>query len=101
MRDFENDRVGDDDRLGDLEERLRLDDPRFATALAAGEPTSPREYRHTSAWSTLAVAGVVLGTGVLLSHGLLLATGLVLAGAAGHLFDPQRHDVRRRARSRA
>ncbi|WP_240045405.1 DUF3040 domain-containing protein [Streptomyces sp. L-9-10] len=89
MAAFEEDR-----RLGDLATRLRQDDPRFARALEAGSPCRPREYRHGVAWLLVAVAlgGFVLG--VVVGHGLLIAGGLVLAGAAAHLFDPDRGRVR-------
>ncbi|MEV7085935.1 DUF3040 domain-containing protein [Streptomyces sp. NPDC093085] len=85
----------DEDRLlGDLAERLRHDDPRFFHALEAGTPYPPREYRHGTAWLTLAVALGGLALGIVIGHGLLIAGGLVLAGIAGHLFDPDRARAR-------
>ncbi|MFJ1646398.1 DUF3040 domain-containing protein [Streptomyces sp. NPDC088258] len=84
----------EDQRLDGLAERLRRDDPRFARALRTGAPCVPREYRRGAAWSTLGVALCKFALGVALGHGLLIAAGLVLAGAAGHLFDPDRHLVR-------
>ncbi|MFE3830312.1 DUF3040 domain-containing protein [Streptomyces sp. NPDC059092] len=86
--------TNEDRRLGDLAERLRHDDPRFFHALEAGTPCRPREYRHGTAWLTLAVALGGLALGIVLGHGLLIAGGLVLAGIAGHLFDPDRARVR-------
>jgi hypothetical protein len=80
-----------DDPLDDLEARMRNEDPRFARAMARGRPCRPREYRHGSAWLLLAVASALFSLGVALGNGLLIASGLVVAGAAGHLFDPQRH----------
>ncbi|MFJ2112666.1 MULTISPECIES: DUF3040 domain-containing protein [unclassified Streptomyces] len=84
----------EDRRLGDLAERLRQDDPRFADAMRTGTPCRPREYRHGTAWLLLAVALGGLSLGIAVGHGLLIAGGLVLAGAAAHLFDPDRHRVR-------
>ncbi|WP_329026385.1 DUF3040 domain-containing protein [Streptomyces sp. NBC_00690] len=78
------------DPLADLAHRTRSEDPRFARAMDRGEPCRPREYRHRSAWLLLAAASVLFGVGVVISDGLLIASGLVVAGAAGHLFDPQR-----------
>ncbi|MFB6640122.1 DUF3040 domain-containing protein [Streptomyces chartreusis] len=66
---------------------MHRDDPRFARALAAGRPCSPREYRRTPVRLLLVVALAVLGAGLVLAHGLLIAAGLVLAGMAGELFD--------------
>jgi hypothetical protein len=80
----------DDKHPHDLEARMRRDDPRFAKALGSGRPCRPREYRHRGAWLVLAIALACLGAGIALGHGLLIASGLVVAGAAGHLFDPQR-----------
>ncbi|MGC9497571.1 DUF3040 domain-containing protein [Streptomyces sp. WG7] len=80
----------DDQRLGEIESRLRRDDPRFARALDVGRPRRPREYRRVRAWLLLATALAALGAGIALAHGLLIATGLVLAGIAGELFDPHR-----------
>ncbi|NGO49298.1 DUF3040 domain-containing protein [Streptomyces ureilyticus] len=80
----------DDEHLRDLEARMRRDDPRFAKALGSGRPCRPREYRHGRAWLVLAIALACLGVGMALPQGILIAVGLVLAGAAGHLFDPQR-----------
>ncbi|RDG36234.1 DUF3040 domain-containing protein [Streptomyces corynorhini] len=87
--------TNEDQRLGDLAERLRRDDPRLAHALRTGTPCSPREYRHGTAWTMLAVALGGLALGIVIGHGLLIAAGLVLAGAAAHLFDPDRDLVRR------
>ncbi|MEE1801389.1 DUF3040 domain-containing protein [Streptomyces sp. NPDC101062] len=84
----------EDRRLGDLAEQLRHDDPRFFHALEAGTPCRPREYRHGTAWLTLAVALGGLALGIVLGHGLLIAGGLVLAGIAAHRFDPDRARVR-------
>lgn len=77
----------DEKRLQEISARLHRDDPRFARALAAGRPCSPREYRRTPVWLLLVVALAVLGAGLVLAHGLLIAAGLVLAGMAGELFD--------------
>ncbi|MBC9727632.1 DUF3040 domain-containing protein [Streptomyces sp. TRM68367] len=85
----------DDERLCALEARLTRDDPRFARAMSSGRPARPREYRHTGAWCTLAVAIAVLATGIAVADGLLIATGLVLAGIAVELFDPHRERGRR------
>ncbi|MFD3486730.1 SLC13 family permease [Streptomyces sp. NPDC058665] len=86
----------DEDRqLDGLADRLRHDDPRFAADFAQGRPRRPREYRRGTAWLTLAVGLVLLGAGIALGHGLLLAGGLVVSGAAGHLFDPNREQIRR------
>ncbi|MET8879414.1 DUF3040 domain-containing protein [Streptomyces rubiginosohelvolus] len=79
-----------DERLRDLEEQLRHDDPGFAEAMSDGTPRSPREYRRRNAWLWLAVGLAALGMGIAMGHGLLIAAGLVVAGAAAHLFDPQR-----------
>ncbi|GAA4001982.1 DUF3040 domain-containing protein [Streptomyces marokkonensis] len=80
----------DDQRLSEIESRLRRDDPRFAHAFDTGRPRRPREYRYVGAWLLLATALAVLGAGIALAHGLLIATGLVLAGVAGELLDPHR-----------
>ncbi|WP_329391394.1 DUF3040 domain-containing protein [Streptomyces sp. NBC_01716] len=86
----------DEDRqLDGLADRLRHDDPRFAADFARGRPCRPREYRRGTAWLTLAVGLALLGAGIALGHGLLLAGGLVVSGAAGHLFDPNREQIRR------
>ncbi|MFI9190644.1 DUF3040 domain-containing protein [Streptomyces californicus] len=79
-----------DERLRELEEQLRHDDPGFAEAMSGGTPRPPREYRRRSAWFWLVVGLAVLGIGIAAGHGLLIATGLVVTGAAAHLFDPQR-----------
>lgn len=79
------------DPLHDLAHRMRTEDPRFARAMERGEPCRPREYRRRSAWLLLAVAAVLFGVGVGIADGLLIASGVVAAGAAGHLFDPQRN----------
>ncbi|MFD5203462.1 DUF3040 domain-containing protein [Streptomyces sp. NPDC058375] len=79
-----------DERLRDLEERLRHDDPGFAEAMSGGTPRPPREYRHRNAWLWLAAGLAALGIGIAVGHGLLIAAGLVVSGAAAHLFDPQR-----------
>ncbi|WP_030703127.1 MULTISPECIES: DUF3040 domain-containing protein [unclassified Streptomyces] len=79
-----------DERLRELEEQLRHDDPGFAEAMSGGTPRPPREYRRRSAWLWLVAGLAVLGTGIAAGHGLLIATGLVVTGAAAHLFDPQR-----------
>ncbi|MFE3742456.1 DUF3040 domain-containing protein [Streptomyces sp. NPDC059134] len=84
----------EDRRLDDLAERLRHDDPRFFHALEAGTPCRPREYRHGTAWLTLAVGLGALALGIILGHGLLIAGGLVLAGIGAQLFDPDRGRVR-------
>ncbi|MET7641604.1 DUF3040 domain-containing protein [Streptomyces sp. NPDC005438] len=73
---------------------MRRKDPRFARALATGQPCRPREYRHGRAWAVLGLSLLVLTLGLVLRQGLLLASGLVMAGAAGHLFDPQRDRYR-------
>lgn len=83
-----------DARLRDLEDRLRRDDPQFASAMADGRPQRPREYRHGWAWLMLAVGLAAFAVGIVIGHGLLIATGLVVAGAAGHLFDPERGRLR-------
>ncbi|KOG31020.1 DUF3040 domain-containing protein [Streptomyces resistomycificus] len=85
----------DDELLVALQARFERDDPRFARAMSAGRPFQPREYRHTRAWWSLAVALAVLVAGVVVADGLLIATGLVLAGMAAQLFDPQRSRGRR------
>jgi hypothetical protein len=46
----------DDDRIADLEARLRRDDPRFARGLDQGRPRRPREYRRGRAWLVMALA---------------------------------------------
>jgi hypothetical protein len=85
--------AGPDDRvLGEIEARLRRDDPAFVRALDEGRPRSPREYRRTGAWTLLVVGVAAFALGMLLPHGLLLAAGLVASGIAGELFDPQRRD---------
>ncbi|GAA1428287.1 hypothetical protein GCM10009601_41210 [Streptomyces thermospinosisporus] len=90
----------DDERLHDIEARLQREDPRFARALGAGRPRSPREYRRRlRVWLLFVLALVVLGGGIALAHGLLIAAGLVLAGLAGEMFSPGR-DPRRDGRHR-
>lgn len=89
----------DDERLRDIEARLAHEDPRFAAALGAGQPCSPREYRYGRAALLLLAAVALLGCGIVAGHGLLIAAGLVLAGIAGHLFDPQRNRPRGRGPS--
>lgn len=79
-----------DERLRALEEQLHRDDPGFAAAMSDGTPRSPREYRRRNAWLAMAFGLAALGMGIAIGHGLLIATGLVVAGAAAHLFDPQR-----------
>ncbi|MFJ6887013.1 DUF3040 domain-containing protein [Streptomyces californicus] len=79
-----------DERLRELEEQLRHDDPGFAEAMSGGTPRPPREYRRRTAWLWLVAGLAVLGIGIAAGHGLLIATGLVVTGAAAHLFDPQR-----------
>ncbi|MGY1439986.1 DUF3040 domain-containing protein [Streptomyces reniochalinae] len=76
--------------LDEMDARMRSEDPRFAHAMESGRPCLPREYRRGRAWSSLAVGVVLLGLGVVISDGLLITSGLVVAGAAGHLFDPER-----------
>ncbi|MFH8884295.1 DUF3040 domain-containing protein [Streptomyces californicus] len=78
-----------DERLRELEEQLRHDDPAFAEAMSGGTPRPAREYRRRSAWLWLVAGLAVLGIGIAAGHGLLIATGLVVTGAAAHLFDPQ------------
>ncbi|GAA0648956.1 hypothetical protein GCM10009535_28550 [Streptomyces thermocarboxydovorans] len=94
--------ASDDERLSDIEARLQREDPRFARALGAGRPRSPREYPRLRAWLLFVLALVVLGGGIALAHGLLIAAGLVLAGLAGEMFgpgrDPRRDGGRRRPR---
>ncbi|MCW5249851.1 DUF3040 domain-containing protein [Streptomyces sp. SHP 1-2] len=77
-----------DDRLAEIEARLRREDPRLARTLARGLPRRSREGRRR--WLRLlpAVALALLGLGIALPHGLLIATGLVLAGVAGELLAP-------------
>ncbi|MGW6455534.1 DUF3040 domain-containing protein [Streptomyces sp. NPDC055078] len=84
----------DDDKIADLEARLRSDDPRFAEGLGNGRPRRPREYRRGWAWSALTLAVVALAFGAVQGHGLLLAAGLVMAGGAANLFDPARRRPR-------
>jgi hypothetical protein len=84
--------VPDDHELGEIESRLRREDPRFARAFADGRPCRPREYRYRRAWLLLTVALGALATGMYLAHGLLIAAGLVFAGVAGELFDPHRRE---------
>ncbi|MFD9423017.1 MULTISPECIES: DUF3040 domain-containing protein [unclassified Streptomyces] len=79
-----------DERLRDIEERLRHDDPGFAASLSGGSPRPPRDYRRGHAWLWLVVGLAALGVGIAVGHGLLIAAGLVVAGVAGQLFDPQR-----------
>ncbi|MFJ4964593.1 hypothetical protein EES43_26810 [Streptomyces sp. ADI96-02] len=79
-----------DERLRDLEERLRREDPGFAEAMSCGPPRGPREYRHRNTWLWLAAGLVALGVGIAVGHGLLIAAGLVVSGAAAQHFDPQR-----------
>ncbi|UNT00699.1 DUF3040 domain-containing protein [Streptomyces tubbatahanensis] len=76
--------------LDEMDARMRSEDPRFAHAMDSGRPCRPREYRRGCAWSSLAVGVVLLGLGVVISDGILITSGLVVAGAAGHLFDPER-----------
>ncbi|WP_369206498.1 DUF3040 domain-containing protein [Streptomyces sp. PU-14G] len=76
--------------LDEMEARMRSEDPRFARAMESGRPCRPREYRRGAAWSSLAVGVTLFGLGVVISDGILLTSGLVVAGAAGHLFDPER-----------
>ncbi|MGW6908905.1 DUF3040 domain-containing protein [Streptomyces sp. NPDC054940] len=77
----------DDDRIADLEARLRRDDPRFVRGLGRRRPCRPRQYRRGGAWllMVLALAAVVVGT--VLPHGLLLGAGLAAAGCAVSLVD--------------
>ncbi len=77
-----------DDRLAEIEARLRREDPRFADALASGLPRRPRDRRRRWLWLLLVAALAVFGAGIVLPHGLLIATGLVLAGVAGELLAP-------------
>ncbi|MFD7748574.1 DUF3040 domain-containing protein [Streptomyces sp. NPDC059698] len=79
-----------DERLRELEEQLRHDDPGFAEAMSGGVPRPPREYRRRNAWLWLLVGLAALGAGIGAADGLLIAAGLVVSGAAAHLFDPQR-----------
>ncbi|WP_328688795.1 DUF3040 domain-containing protein [Streptomyces phaeochromogenes] len=85
----------DDDRIADLEARVRLDDPRFAHGFGRGRPRRPREYRRGRAWLAMALALSAVVVGAVLPHGLLLAAGLVAAACAVNLFDTSR---RRRLR---
>lgn len=80
----------DDDKIADLEARLRHDDPRFARGLGEGRPRRPREYRRRRAWLALAVALAAMVTGAVLPHGLLLAAGLVMTALAVNLFESDR-----------
>ena len=80
-----------EDPLGDLEDRLRHEDPRFARAMQRGRPCRPQEYRHGRSRLLLVAATAVLGVGITLGNGLLIAAGLVGLGAAAHGFDPPRH----------
>ncbi|MFD5125718.1 DUF3040 domain-containing protein [Streptomyces sp. NPDC058385] len=91
----------DHNPLESLATLMRSNDPRFAHAMAQGHPRRPREYRHTSAWLLLAVGATLFSLGVAFANGLLIASGLVTAGAAGHLFDPQRHHPRQSRPPRA
>ncbi|MDQ0988298.1 DUF3040 domain-containing protein [Streptomyces sp. V2I9] len=79
-----------DERLRELEQQLRHDDPVFAEAMSGGTPRPPREYRRRTAWLWISVGLAVLGAGIAAGDGLLIAAGLVVSGAAAHLFDPQR-----------
>ncbi|MFT2020445.1 DUF3040 domain-containing protein [Streptomyces sp. 796.1] len=97
-------RAGERAAGGDVLEGLaaltRRQDPHFAHGMGHGRPQAPREYRRGPAWLLLAIAVALFTVGVLTSHGLLIATGLVAGGAAGNLFDPQRHRYGRYAHGR-
>ncbi|MEU5346516.1 MULTISPECIES: DUF3040 domain-containing protein [unclassified Streptomyces] len=80
----------DDDRIADIEARLRLDDPRFAHGFGQGRPRRPREYRRGRAWLAMSLAVTAVAVGALLPHGLLLAAGLVASACAVNLFDTSR-----------
>ncbi|MCZ4513926.1 DUF3040 domain-containing protein [Streptomyces sp. ActVer] len=89
----------DDERIADLEARLRLDDPRFAHGFGRGRPRRPREYRRGRAWLAMALALTAVVVGAVLPHGLLLAAGLVAAACAVNLFDTSRRRHLRPPRS--
>ncbi|MEV0938066.1 DUF3040 domain-containing protein [Streptomyces phaeochromogenes] len=89
----------DDDRISDLEARLRLDDPRFAHGFGQGRPRRPREYRRGRAWLAMTLALTAVVVGAVLPHGLLLAAGLVGAACAVNLFDTSHQRRLRQPRS--
>ncbi|MFG2639648.1 DUF3040 domain-containing protein [Streptomyces sp. NPDC048370] len=80
----------DDDRIADLEARLRRDDPRSARGLGERRRRRPREYRLGGAWLASAVALAAVVAGVVLPQGLLLAAGLVMTAMAVNLFQSAR-----------
>ncbi|MFD8194511.1 DUF3040 domain-containing protein [Streptomyces wuyuanensis] len=89
-----------DETLNDLDERLRMSDPRFARGPDAGRPGPPSEYRRGPAWALLAGAVALLTAGLVLPQGLMLAAGLVLAGIAAQFLTAPRRRAGRRARPR-
>ncbi|MFF2846371.1 DUF3040 domain-containing protein [Streptomyces sp. NPDC058001] len=78
----------DDERLAGLEDHFRRDDPRFARAMGAGRPCSPREYRRRPAQLALTAAITCLALSFVLAEPLLLAAGLILSGVAATLRGP-------------
>ncbi|WTW99056.1 DUF3040 domain-containing protein [Streptomycetaceae bacterium NBC_01309] len=85
----------DDERIAELEDAVRRDDPRFAKRLGAGRPCRPREYRR---WRlcllvTFAVAATLAGAAA--GQELLIAVGLILLGGSAHLWAVEPYRRRR------
>lgn len=83
-----------DQRIAELEEQFRRDDPRFARHLAAGHPYPPREYRRRGV-PALTVFGIVAFVlGAMTGQGLLVVAGLVALGGATHMWSVGPHHGR-------